>query len=204
MIASPETQATFKACSWASLCRPDVLWTTYYLSVMLIDLGVEGHFAECGVFSGTHPAMMARAIIDRVSPKEYPKYKIHLFDSFQGLPSHSDQDEGISDNLRQGVSCSLEQVKIYMDEWGIPDSLLEYHAGWFGETLPGLKKIPLALLRIDCDLYSSVKLVLQHLYPNLVERGICIFDDYAFPGARLGFFEGTSPGTISPIMWQRR
>ena len=204
MIASPETQATFKACSWASLCRPDVLWTTYYLSVMLIDLGVEGDFAECGVFAGTHPAMMARAIMDRVPPSQYSRYKVHLFDSFEGLPANSDQDEGIVDRLREGVICSLEQVKIYMESWKIPESLLEYHEGWFVDTLPKLKKTPLALLRIDCDMYDSVKQVLQHLYPNLVARGICIFDDYAFPGARLGFFEGTSPGTISPIMWQRR
>jgi O-methyltransferase len=175
---------------------------------MLLDLGVVGDFVECGVFAGTHPCMMARAILDHYdSPDHGPK--VHLFDSFEGIPEATEQDEGCYrtqkwEKLKKGTACSSEQVQIYMNDWGIPSSLLVYHKGWYEDVLPKVKPFPVALLRVDCDLYTSCKLVLQHVYPNLVEQGICIFDDYAFPGARLGFFEATSPGTISPIMWQRR
>lgn len=205
MIATEETRRTFDKCAWAALSRPDVTWATYYNARMLLDLDIAGDFVECGVFAGSQIAMMYRAIVDSGKPSR----KIHLFDTFGGVP------EGTAEDGECGVigkaQCSLETVQGYFREWGVDPSALVFHPGRLEETLPALEPFSIALLRIDCDLYAGVSAVLKHLYPSLVERGICVLDDYAFQGARRAFLEQfgpdaitPGPGTISPLTWQRR
>jgi O-methyltransferase len=205
-IPSPATRQLAKDCQHAALCRPDILWATYYTARQLLDQGIPGDLVECGVFAGAHPAMMARAIMDdAVAQRQRISRRVHLFDSFAGVPAPGDQDEGITGSaLQTQTTCSLKQCQRYLEDWGIPEKLLVFHVGWYSDVLPNIEQFPIALLRLDCDLYSSIKLAIQYLHPWVVERGICVMDDYAFPGARLGFFEATSPGTISPIQWHRR
>jgi hypothetical protein len=217
-IPSPKTIETFKMCQWAALCRGDILWATYYTSRQLLDQGIPGDLVECGVFAGTHPAMMARAIIDHAQAHKIGVdrlgRRVHLFDSFEGVPEPTPEDEGYygeerrAGKLKRGTACSREQVEIYLEQWGIPSSLLVYHEGWYSDTMPPAKSFPIALLRIDCDYYESVRQVLRYLYPQVGERGICTFDDYAFPGARQAFMEqfgdDANPGVISPLSWWRR
>jgi demethyldecarbamoylnovobiocin O-methyltransferase/8-demethyl-8-(2,3-dimethoxy-alpha-L-rhamnosyl)tetracenomycin-C 4'-O-methyltransferase len=50
--------------------------------------------------------------------------------------------------------------------------------GWFSESLPNAPIGALALLRIDCDLYSSTMDSLINLYPKVVDGGFVIIDDY--------------------------
>lgn len=205
MFASEETRHVFSKCQWAALSRTDVTWASYYNARMLLDLDIAGDFVECGVFAGAHIAMMYRAIVDSGKPER----KIHLFDTFDGVPPGTveDGDCGVIGQAR----CSLADVKDYTASWNVGGNLLEFHEGMVEETLPGLPKFPIALLRIDCDLYSGVSAVLKHLYPSLVPQGICVMDDYAFQGARKAFLEhfgpdviAPGPGTISPLTWQRR
>lgn len=202
-IPSPDTVKTFEACHWASLGRRDVLWSTYYISRQLLDQNIEGDLVECGVFSGTHPAMMARAIIDHNNIGD--TRKIHLFDSFNGIPSISCHDQFTPKqeaDLRRGTTCPRCLTETYVKDWGIPESMLVYHEGLFKDTMPGLS-FPIALLRIDCDLYESTVQVLEYLWPLVVEKGVCVLDDYSFQGCREAFLN-INPGTISPLMWQRR
>merc|ERR1711861_67569 len=51
--------------------------------------------------------------------------------------------------------------------------------GFFEKTVPvhNIKR-PIALLRLDGDLYSSTKVVLEHFYPAVQEGGWVVIDDY--------------------------
>jgi len=66
--------------------------------------------------------------------------------------------------------------------------------GFFEDTLPGFVAqhpgAKIALLHIDCDLYSATKTVLERLAPLLVEGTIIVFDEYFnYPGWQQGEFK---------------
>ena len=64
--------------------------------------------------------------------------------------------------------------------------------GWFNETLPGFVEKhpePVALLHVDCDLYSSTVTILNNLKNNIVPGTVIIFDEYInYPGWQLDEF----------------
>lgn len=146
---------------------------------------LEGDFCECGVAAGGTSAVMAKFIL-----AENLNKKIHLLDSFQGIPYPTEFDGGFIDGkvvprtgelISTGISsCSVENVKINMRGFGIPDDIFLYHAGWLEETLPVVSNEiqSLSFLRIDVDLYRPTLYSLQYLYPKLVKGGyILIHDD---------------------------
>ncbi len=83
---------------------------------------------------------------------------------------------------------TVERVKAHFTQWGFPLAMFEFHAGWFENTVPLFKK-PIALLRLDGDLYDSTLVCLKHLYPLLAIGGVCILDDYGVEGCRKAFEE---------------
>ena len=197
----------------------DAMANTAELAAKAITDKIPGDFVECGVFGGVHCALMAKAIM--LSQRQESR-RVHLFDSFQGIPEAGPKDAewpGIgarpgvdkSGRLRStGVSvCSRRQVEEHMAAWGIDPRLLVYHEGWFQETLAEIARrredfgaafsdpTEIAILRLDGDLYESTKVCLEHLYPNLVRGGLCIVDDYALEGCRaacLEYFDGEPEG----------
>jgi hypothetical protein len=60
------------------------------------------------------------------------------------------------------------------------------HEGWFTETLPPFIQTtedPVALLHIDCDLYSSTSFVLDALRDRMGVGTVIVFDEYLnYPG----------------------
>ena len=186
----------------SALGKPKTLYATYYLARMCLERGVQGDFVECGVFAGVHPALMAYACLDAKQTR-----KIHLFDSFQGIPRPDANDQrdicgllgpGNGELESTGISsCSRSVVASNMQRWGIPQSMLMYHEGWFQDTVPKAD-ISIAMLRLDGDLYASTKVCLEHLYPKVNHNGWCIVDDYHLHGCRKAvteYFDG-APGVV--------
>jgi len=55
------------------------------------------------------------------------------------------------------------------------------HEGWFADTAPGFAaalQAPLALVHVDCDLYSSARDCLDAVGGRLVEGSVVVFDDF--------------------------
>lgn len=165
----------------------DAKYHTFALVEELLQEGVPGDFAECGVLFGAHPAVMLyvlrkHGVRDRI---------VHLFDSFQGIPRATMEDNeyersiyGVSDGrmVSTGVSVSsVENTRNNLIRWGVFDpAIVGFHPGWFEETLAkdagGIG--PLAFLRVDVDLFSSTKTVYESLYPKVVSGGFVCDDDY--------------------------
>ncbi len=205
----------------------ETLRATYDIAAALIANRVPGDFVECGVYAGGEVAAMALAIMnDRCTARlaeltnagvSKIMRRVHLFDSFQGMPQAGPEDtEFLAAGNKPGEACvSLEGVQANMRKWGIPDELLVYHPGWFADTVPMTKTWEhpgtgesvyktdgpwqIALLRLDGDLYESTKVCLEHLYPRLVRGGACILDDYPLSGCRKAFHEVV--GYPQPIQW---
>jgi O-methyltransferase len=198
--------ATLEALAPAALSYKWTLADSYRCAKQLIEERIEGDFVECGVYAGAQCAAMAKAIIEE---PEWDGRRIHLFDSFSGIPAAGPEDlEYLKAGHMAGLSaCSLEQVKANMAAWGIPSKMLVYHPGMFEGTVPRSIRIgtvgpKIALLRLDGDLYRSTKVCIENLYPLLSQGGICIADDYALSGCRLAVDEFMQ-GNFSPIYWRK-
>jgi hypothetical protein len=117
----------------------------------------NGLILEFGVRHGTSIRQLA-------SLTSKPLYG---FDSFEGLPEDWHQ----------------ESKEVYSTRGKIPKvpSHVTLIPGWFEETLPLFLERhgeDVALINIDCDIYSSTKTVLDLLNPRIKKGTIIIFDEY--------------------------
>ncbi len=186
-----ETKRKLSIYGRAALSTPQTVHNSYLLAKRSCEDGIEGDFVECGVFAGTQVAAMAWA-----NQQMGMKKKIHLFDSFEGIPQAGPNDDesitsciGKGDGkgalISTGVSvCTVEQVQGHMKAWGINPNQLIYYKGWFQNTVPQVVIGKIVLLRLDGDLYESTKVCLQHLHPLVSIGGYVIVDDYALTGCR--------------------
>lgn len=137
---------------------------TQVLTVALANAPASGLCVECGVFWGRSIRQLAGG-----------RDQVHGFDSFAGLPEDWKPGEAAGAYSTGG---RLPQV---------PPNVLLYK-GWFEQTLPRFvaeQNQPLALLHVDCDLYSSTVTVLTELAPLMVEGTVIVFDDFTgFDGWR--------------------
>lgn len=194
-----EDRAGVAAARWikpllhAMLGTPETAYATYVLARETIAAGIDGVFAECGVFAGVHPAIMMKAAQDCKQTRT-----VHLFDSFQGIPHAGEKDvDNIAGTLfshpRDGAlvstgisSCSVAGVKGNLSAWGFNQSGFEFHEGWVQDTLPALPETfgAIAMLRVDVDLYEAVKTCLTHMVPRMAPGAVLIVDDLAMAGSR--------------------
>lgn len=159
---------------------------TIELAERAIAEGIKGDFAECGVLSGGHPALMAWTLRTRGGSDR----KVHLYDSFEGIPQPGPDDVadykrmyGVNENRSKGIPTGLcvgtmAQVTSNMKTWDVSESMLVYHKGWLQEVLPREEIPTLALLRIDVDLYDSTIPIFQYLYAKMPSGAFIISDDW--------------------------
>lgn len=104
---------------------------------------------------------------------------VHGFDSFEGLPENWTSRMPAGFFARSSLPSVRKNCKL--------------HVGWFDNTLPKFlstnEKLPIALLHVDSDLYSSAKTILTLLNSQLVKDTVIIFDEYInYPGWELDEF----------------
>lgn len=160
--------------------RAKLLWKCCHET---IKCKISGDFVECGVWKGGSAALMALAA------KQTNK-KIHLYDSFEGLPEPSEKDgpeavdysgganAGRMKTVGKCVGTLIEVKKLMEEKLHIEPSRLVYHVGWFKDTLSMGPPNSIAVLRLDGDWYESTRLCLELLYPALSTGGFIIIDDY--------------------------
>jgi len=109
----------------------------------------------------------------------FPNMLVYGFDGFAGLP------EDWTSRMRKGFFARRRLPRLREN--------CQLVVGWFDQTLPGfvgkIGTAPIALLHIDCDLYSSTVTVLNHLKNNIVPGTVIVFDEYInYPGWQLDEF----------------
>jgi O-methyltransferase len=141
----------------------------YHLVSQTLAYKVEGDLVEVGCNEGQSSVLIAKVMRSFNSDK-----KLHVYDSFEGLPATKLVD---GDSYKQGDLATSEDVlRSHFSRNGL--ELPTIHKGWFDKTLPtGLpEKISFAYL--DGDLYDSIMISLRHVYPRLSTGAICLIDDY--------------------------
>jgi len=126
----------------------------------------QGLVLEFGVHNG-HSINALADLTDRT---------IHGFDSFEGLP----RDGLIPDFNDGGVKWYAGKMD-YDGKLPPVRSNVILHKGWFDDTLPKFfaeHTHPIAVVHIDCDIYSSTKCVLENARKGILEGTTIIFDEY--------------------------
>jgi O-methyltransferase len=162
--------------------------------------GIEGAFAECGVWRGGSVLAMILTLQELgVSDRD-----LHLYDTFEGMTKPSELDVSPYDGsaLESWERAEAENERPYaglfdpqvfneaavrrtLAETGYPAERIHVIAGAVEQTLPEAVPERIALLRLDTDWYESTRHELEHLYPILTAGGVLIIDDYGhWEGAR--------------------
>lgn len=126
----------------------------------------HGLVLEFGVEKGLSVNCLARAT----------QRTVHGFDSFEGLP----EDWAGTASARGAFDRRGALPKVPAN--------VRLHVGWFDATLPAFlaeTAEPVALLHIDCDIYSSTKTVFDLLSDRIRPGTVIVFDEYFnYPGWR--------------------
>lgn len=174
---------------------------TYDIARSCYSENIQGAFVECGVAAGAQVGVMAQVCKEHGDNKR----EIHLYDSFEGIPLAGPKDtqqpgigpinHDVNVSERELLKSSgitvhgIDAVKSNMKRWGVHGMNLNYHKGWFQDTLPGNTIGDIAILRLDGDLYESNRVCLEHLGHKVVKGGYIIIDDYALKGAQVAVHE---------------
>jgi len=175
----------------------------YALTADLLSRRVPGNFMECGVWRGG-AAIYMRKLLNLYGGGQADRYVI-LADSFEGLPPMEARTHS-ADHLDFG-SNSVLAVSLWevMKNFSSTPGPVKWLPGWLKDTLPDFGNrglAPLALLRIDCDLYESTMCCLENLYQYVSPGGYVIVDDYALSPCRMAVEEFRSTVSLndSPLI----
>jgi len=151
--------------------------------------GVGGKILPQTYFEfGCHSGRTFSAAIGASQLFQMDNMKFYAFDSFEGLPNTSDQQDGV---FEAGTfSTSRDKfISIVNNNTGVilPDS--NVIQGFYCDSLTQKLQdnMPKAgVVHIDVDLYSSTVDVLRFIKPLLVPGTLLVFDDwFCFPGGKL-------------------
>jgi hypothetical protein len=145
---------------------------------------VEGDVCEFGVAQGETSALIANEI--RASNSK----TLHLFDSFEGLPTPSARDSLKDDIFSPGsmgayagtMSCPEAMVWARLRAISFPEERVVVHRGYFEKCVLEDARLPrrVSFSYVDFDLYEPTRLVLDFLHTVTAGRAIILIDDYDF------------------------
>lgn len=158
-----------------------------------LDSGIEGAFAECGVWRGGSVLAMIRKLqANGVTDRD-----IYLYDTFEGMTEPSDVDTSQFGDSALTVwndakstgrkpwywffedeEFNVDAVRAMILNTGYPAERIHFVKGKVEDTIPAQVPSSLALLRLDTDWYDSTWHEMQYLYPLLSDYGVLLIDDY--------------------------
>ena len=177
--------------------------------VDVLDKNIPGDLLEAGVWRGGMTVFM-RAVLKAYACDDR---RVWVVDSFAGLPPIDGQKESFAWKIGD-MAVSLDDVRGNFARYSLLDDQVKFLKGFFSDSLPKAPIGPLAILRIDADLYTSTLDALRNLYSKLSPGGYAIFDDYQnLPDCQRAIDEFRSEFGITEeihnideraVYWQRR
>lgn len=143
---------------------------------------VQGDIAEFGCMTGRTANVLAAAMASF-----HCKQKLHLFDSFEGLPKATSEVDSKSHHVKDGVwgpgTCkgiTPAALRAKCTSYLANDQVAIYE-GWFSKTVVNIPSGTIfGLLHIDCDMYQSTMDVLGFVFQRrmVAEGAVVFFDDW--------------------------
>ncbi|MEP6495904.1 MAG: TylF/MycF/NovP-related O-methyltransferase [bacterium] len=130
--------------------------------------GVQGDFAELGVWRGNSAAVLAHFAAQN-------SRRVYLFDTFAGFDARDLRDID-AHRSPQFSETSLDAVRRTVGN----DAHTTYVQGFFPDSLtPAAERAAYAVVNLDCDLYAPTKAALEFFYPRMTPGGILFLHDYS-------------------------
>ena len=153
-------------------CGPENIDTL--VKVIRDSINIPGDIVEIGSYKCGATIAMAAASKYYALPKTRAK-NIWAFDLFGGLPYGKDQ-------------IGFEYLA-NTDFWEICDAIRPYGnikliKGVHEETVPKFPVLPISVIFLDSDFYSSHIVSLRYLWPMLSPGGSIVFHDWRLPEVR--------------------
>jgi O-methyltransferase len=169
------------------LARDAYIANLYLIDWTLADPRLSsGCIVECGTWRGGMAAGLAT-----IGGAQHDYY---FFDSFAGLPAAGDEDgaeakrwQATRDGRPDHDNCFASRTEFdqTMNAVHIPAERIHVFEGLFEDSFRIAKVLPIAILRLDADWYSSTMLCLETFWERLLPRALVIIDDYyAWEGCR--------------------
>lgn len=144
-------------------------WITYHEGFQLFmavksTAKIKGDIAEVGVYKGGTAKIICKAKGSK---------KLHLFDTFEGLPEATVNDD------KEFVS----QEKFYVSYEGVKNFLKKekgvyLYKGLFPSTAKPIENLHFSFVHLDVDLYKSTLDCLEFFYPRMSKGGVILSHDY--------------------------
>lgn len=173
----------------------NMISVVYWYEFFKMIQNVPGDVVECGVGRG-RSLLIISALNYFLKGSKKPR-KIFAYDSFEGFPSPTVEDES-QRNPKKGewskspsgkYAYSPNFIKSVLSNAYIPTKNIFIKKGFFSKTLVNHPKRPISILHADGDLFSSTTDILESLFDKVSKGGIIVFDDIYlgnrdFPGAK--------------------
>jgi O-methyltransferase len=139
----------------------------------LVQQGIEGDVVELGCYEGGSAVAM-QEVLKRY---DYPK-QLWLYDSFEGLPKKSTEDE--SEAGKQFAVGSLKASKSRLERHFHKRDLdlPEIRKAWFWELDVDDLPEQIAFAFLDGDYYESIMDSLKLVWDRMADGGLVAIDDY--------------------------
>ncbi len=145
---------------------------------------IDGDVCEFGVAQGVTSQLIANEILNNETKK------LHLFDSFEGLPKPTANDTLKDDIFNLGsieayagkMSLPEDMVLNRLDNIEFPKKRYIIHKGFIEELIIAKNQFPkhVSFAYVDFDFYEPIKIILKYLN-NVTKKGaIIMVDDYDF------------------------
>jgi hypothetical protein len=180
------TAATFRSVEPFTMTSMERVFALCKAVEYVVANDIPGDIVECGVWKGGSMMAVARTLMARRAVR-----KLHLFDTFEGMPPPAEVDKDFkgvpaaiylqSEDKRTSwiwAYSPLEEVQRNLRSTGYDESQITFTQGKVEDTIPARAPQQISLLRLDTDWYESTWHELVHLYPRLSVGGALIVDDY--------------------------
>jgi hypothetical protein len=156
----------------------------YLLDALVRCREVEGDVCEFGVAQGETSALLAHEM------RRDEGRRLHLFDSFEGLPQPTAKDKLKDDIFALGsmeayagtMAYPDDQVRTRLRAIGFPEERYVVHKGFVEDLLDTDPTVPerVAFAFVDFDFYEPICVALAFLDRVMPAGGRIVVDDYDF------------------------
>lgn len=162
--------------------EPDELQVILTELEKTIDTNIPGDVVEFGCYSGTTSLFIQRLLIAKKSDK-----KFYVYDSFDGLPEKTKEDESpLGVDFKRGeLRCTKAGFIHNFRKANLPVPIV--CKKWFHEVDDEELPSKIAFAFLDGDYYKSIRSSLSLVLPRTTKGGVVVVDDYdnpALPGAK--------------------
>lgn len=149
----------------------------------ILAANVPGDIVEFGCYAGT-TSLFIRRLLDQTG--ESGKRAFHVYDSFEGLPEKSGQDESTAGTAFQPGKLAVSKKEFLHQFRAANLRPPVVHKGWFNQLTDTDVPQKIAFAFLDGDFYESIVDSLKLVWPRMAKGGAVLVDDYgreALPGA---------------------